>query len=35
MRKFLLTSMALFAATALAVDARAQQAGPPEYGSGP
>ena len=34
MRKVLLTSMALFAATAFAVDARAQQAGPPEYGPG-
>ena len=34
MRKVLLTSMALFAATLFGADARAQQAGPPEYGPG-
>ncbi len=34
MRKVLLTSMALTAAMLFATDARAQQAGPPEYGPG-
>ena len=34
MRMVLLTSMALFAATLFGAEARAQQAGPPEYGPG-
>ena len=34
MRKALLTSMAIFAATLLGAEARAQQAAPPEYGPG-